>query len=65
MGGGQFKRRECLLYNYLVEKSNFFSEKLSLYQNSQKSKDTIQNLVGIFENLDYSNEQNNTRKRIK
>lgn len=58
-----FKRKESLLYNHQVKKHGSFSEKLFLYQDNQKSKEAIQNLVGIFENLDYGNEQNNTRKR--
>lgn len=58
-----FRRKESLLYNHQISRYGSLSEKLSLYQDTQKSKETIQNLVGIFENLDYGNEQENTRKR--
>ncbi|MDR2950281.1 MAG: DUF5712 family protein [Prevotella sp.] len=58
-----FKRKESLLYNHQVKRYGSLSERLSLYKDNQKSKEAIHNLVGIFENLDYGNEQDNTRKR--
>jgi hypothetical protein len=61
-----FKRKESLLLNHQVLKYGSFSEKLSLYQENLKhpeTKEAIHNIVGIFQGLDFGNEQDNVRKR--
>ncbi|MBD8348958.1 hypothetical protein E2605_19000 [Dysgonomonas capnocytophagoides] len=61
-----FKRKESLLYNHQINKHGSFSEKLSLCQENLKhreAKEAIHNIVGIFQGLDYENEQDNARRR--
>lgn len=61
-----FKRKESLLFNYQIFRYGSFSEKLSLYQENMKyreAKEAIHNIIGIFQGLDYGNEQDNARKR--
>lgn len=61
-----FKRKESLLLNHQVFRYGSFSEKLSLYQENlkhQEVKEVINNIVGIFQGLDYGNEQNNASRR--
>lgn len=61
-----FNRKESLLYKHQINKHGTFSEKLSLFQDYQKQREineVIQSISSIFENLDYGNEQDNTKKR--
>lgn len=62
----EFQRKESLLLNHQVFKYGSFSQKLCLYQENLKhreAKEAIHNIVGIFQGLDYGNEQDNSRKR--
>lgn len=62
----EFKRKESLLLNHQVFRYGSFSEKLSLYQENLKHreiKNAIDNIVSVFQGLDYENEQDNARKR--
>lgn len=62
----EFQRKESLLLNHQIFRYGSFSEKLNLYQENlryQEAKEAILNVVGIFQGLDYGNEQDNSKKR--
>lgn len=61
-----FNRKESLLLNHQIHKYGSLSEKLVSYQEKIthfKAQEAIHNVVDVFQDLNYDNEQENIRKR--